>query len=163
MKGLDQMLDHLDHLEQLRTIDRPTEGKAVYTDGNCPPTDAIPYVGYKFASFDGLVSFEEQKRPTSGSRYTYRFDIVCWSCGEEFPSARSTSRTCSPRCRDNLKYVRKGAKKAADEATRQINILSSMSQSPDPVMRERAREALREIARLALDTCSNNGINPHRK
>lgn len=157
------MVDHFGSLDQMQRASVPTVEQAISTTGNCPPTDEISYVGYKFAPFDGLVSFEEKKVPTSGSRYSYRFEIVCWSCGNEFNSARSTSRTCSPRCRDNLKYVRKGAEKAAAAAARQIDVLSNMSQSPDPIMRERAREALREIARLALDTCANNGINPHRK
>jgi len=157
------MVDHFGSLDLRRRGAAPTVEQSVSTNGNCPPTDEIPYVGYKFAPFDDLVSFEDKKVPTSGSRYSYRFEIVCWSCGEQFQSARSTSRTCSPKCRDNLKYVRKGAEKAAAAAARQINILSSMSQSPDPVMRERAREALRELARLALDTCTTNGINPHRK
>jgi len=152
----DQWVDQRDQTVSTRV-------KAVSTSDNCPPTDELPYVGYKFAPFDDLVSFEEKKAPTSGSRYSYRFEIVCWSCGEQFNSARSTTKTCSPTCRDNLKYVRKGVKKAVDKAAREISVLANMSQSPDPIMRERAREALREIALLALDTCANNGINPHRK
>lgn len=157
------MLDHFGSLDLLRHSPAATVEQAVSTDEHCRSTDEIAYVGYKFAPFDGLVSFEEQKVPTVGSRYSYKFRPICWSCGEQFSSARSTTKTCSPKCRDNLKYIRKGAEKAAAAAARQIDVLSNMAQSPDPIMRERARQALRVLYGLVTDTCNNNGINPHRK
>lgn len=50
-----------------------------------------------------------------------------------------------------------------NEALLQIDILSSMAQSPDPVMKERAREALRVVTRKAAETCLHNGINPNKR
>jgi hypothetical protein len=155
----DQTLDQVDQLWP----DGSTWEQINSTDENYLHTDEIPYVGYKFAPFDGLVSFEEQKHPTSGSRYSYKFTIVCWACKQEFQSARSTTKTCSPKCRDNLKHTRRAAEKAAQQAAKQIDILRGMLYSPDPILVDRAREALRFVAVHARETSLSFGISTIRK
>ncbi len=83
---------------------------------------------------------------------------VCVMCGEGLIGRRRHTKTCSETCRSALREERKLVVRTLDHLLWGIGDLEEMIQQPDPIMAERARQALKMIRDGVLEACREVGV-----